>query len=121
MCAGTGLGLASIYGIVHQCGGTVLVSSKPGEGSTFKVYLPRSSDGLQEKVKIEHNPGTLTGTETILLVDDSEPLREMILGVLLRNGYSVLVASDRVMALERSRSHHGTIHLLITDIVMPRM
>ena len=118
---GTGLGLATIYGIVHQCGGTVLVSSKPGAGSTFEVYLPRASDGVVEKGNDGHSLHKLTGTETILLVDDSAPLRKMMLGVLSQKGYSVLEAADGVTALELSRNYAGTIHLLITDIVMPRM
>ena len=78
--AGTGLGLATIYGIAHQCGGTVLVSSSPGAGSAFRVYLPRSSNDVWEKLTTDHSIHRLTGTETILLVDDSAPLRKMMLG-----------------------------------------
>ena len=119
--AGTGLGLATIYGIAHQCGGTVLVSSSPGGGSTFRVYLPRSSKDVLEKSTTDRGIHRLAGTETILLVDDSAPLRNMMLGVLSQKGYSVLDAADGVTALEISRNYAGTIDLLITDIVMPRM
>jgi len=119
--AGTGLGLATIYGIAHQCGGTVLVSSSPCGGSTFRVYLPRSSKDVLEKSTTDRGIHRLAGTETILLVDDSAPLRNMMLGVLSQKGYSVLDAADGVTALEISRNYAGTIDLLITDIVMPRM
>jgi signal transduction histidine kinase/CheY-like chemotaxis protein len=118
---GTGLGLASVYGIVKQTGGAVLASSRPGEGSIFKVFLPRSSDGIAPAAGVSRNLQGLTGTETILLVDDSSSLRKMIQGILSRKGYSVMEAEDGDRALELSRSYAGVIHLLITDVVMPHM
>ncbi len=117
---GTGLGLATVYGIVKQSGGEVLVSSKPGSGSIFSVYLPRSQGGLTIATAKRNLP-RVTGSETILLVDDSRPLRELTSEVLSRQGYLVLEAADGVSALEISRTYTGVIHLLITDIVMPRM
>lgn len=118
---GTGLGLATVYGIARQSGGDVSVSSRPREGSTFKVYLPRSSDAIASKVVVERNLQRLAGTETVLLVDDSAPLRKMIMEVLSRKGYSVMEAVDGIQAWELSKNYTGVIHLLITDVVMPRM
>jgi len=118
---GTGLGLATVYGIVRQSGGDVSVSSRPGEGSTFKVYLPRSSDAIAIKVVVGRNFQRLAGTETVLLVDDSAPLRKLTMEVLSRNGYSVMEAVDGIQAWELSKNYTGVIHLLITDVVMPRM
>lgn len=98
-----------------------MVSSSPGAGSTFRVYLPRLSNDVLEKLTTDRSIHRLTGTETILLVDDSAPLRKMMLGMLSQKGYSVLDAADGITALEISRNYAGTIDLLITDIVMPRM
>jgi len=118
---GTGLGLATVYGIVKQTGGAVLVSSQLGAGSVFKVYLPQSSDGMAPAGAVSRDSPGLSGTETILLVDDSSSLRKMIQEVLSHKGYSVMAAEDGIQALELSRSYAGLIELLITDIVMPRM
>jgi PAS domain S-box-containing protein len=118
---GTGLGLSTLYGIVHQCGGTVLVSSKPGAGSTFRVCLPRSLEGIETKAAVGSILPILSGNETVLLVDDSAPLRKLMLELLSRQGYTVLEAADGILALEVSKNYPGIIHLLITDMVMPRM
>ena len=118
---GTGLGLATVYGIVKQIGGVVLASSQTGAGSVFEVYLPRSCDGIAPTVVVSRNPQSLTGTETILLVDDSSSLRKMIQEILSHKGYSVMTAQDGIQALELSRAYSGVIDLLITDIVMPQM
>jgi signal transduction histidine kinase/ActR/RegA family two-component response regulator len=118
---GTGLGLSTLYGIVHQCGGTVLVSSKPGAGSTFRVYLPSSLEDVVTKAAVGSTLQRLSGNETVLLVDDSAPLRKLMLELLSRQGYSVLEAADGILALEVSKNYPGIIHLLITDMVMPRM
>jgi len=118
---GTGLGLSTVYGIVKHAGGAVLASSRPGAGSMFRVYLPRSSDDVAKPAVFERDPKRLTGTETLLLVDDSAPLRKMTREILSRKGYSVMEAADGIQAWELSKSYDGKIHLLITDIVMPRM
>ncbi len=118
---GTGLGLATVYGIVKQSGGEILVTSKPGTGTIFKVYLPRSSEDMTVDEPVHRSVQRLTGSETILLVEDSAPLRELTREVLSLKGYSIIEAADGVLALELSRNYVGTIHLLITDIVMPRM
>jgi two-component system cell cycle sensor histidine kinase/response regulator CckA len=118
---GTGLGLATLFGIVKQWGGAVSVSSTPGAGSIFKVYLPRSSHRSSTKGKRNRRPQRVVGTETVLVVDDSAPLRELLQGILSREGYNVLDAADGLQAWELSRSYLGKIHLLITDMVMPHM
>jgi two-component system cell cycle sensor histidine kinase/response regulator CckA len=118
---GTGLGLATVYGIVRQSGGDVSVFSRPGEGSTFKVCLPRSSEAITTKAIVEGKYQGLIGTETVLLVDDSAPVRKLTMEVLRHKGYSVMEAEDGIQAWELSKNYAGVIHLLITDVVMPRM
>jgi len=118
---GTGLGLSTLYGIVKQCGGAVSVSSTPGVGSIFKVYLPRSSNRSNREGELDRRPQRLVGTETVLVVDDSAPLRELLRGILSRKGYTVLEAADGLLAWELSRNYPGIIDLLITDMVMPHM
>jgi len=118
---GTGLGLATVYGIVKQNGGFVWVYSEPGLGTTFKVYLPRVQP-LNSEVRItkpaEHSP---RGCETVLLVEDEASVREASRQFLTQCGYTVLEASDGEAALSASREHRGAIHLMITDVVMPRL
>ena len=118
---GTGLGLATVYGIVKQSGGYVWVYSEPGHGTTFKVYFPRFAEvGASEKADIAPK-ATPQGSETILLVEDAEPLRELTRLFLEGAGYTVLEASSGAEALEKSRGHTGPIHLLVTDVIMPGM
>jgi two-component system, cell cycle sensor histidine kinase and response regulator CckA len=117
---GTGLGLATVNGIVKQNGGDIAVYSELGVGSIFKLHLPCSNEQLAEEV-VSKTPEKLSGDETILLVEDSPGLRSLTRELLSRQGYSVLEAPDGVEALELSRTYEGTIHLMITDIVMPRM
>jgi len=117
---GTGLGLSTVYGIVKQSEGTVWVYSEVGVGTIFKVYLPRHEGAAAAEIT-PAPPATEPGHETILLVEDEKPLRELFARVLTNNGYRVLDASDPDHALEICRQHPGKIHLLLTDIVMPKM
>jgi CheY-like chemotaxis protein len=118
---GTGLGLATVYGFVKQSGGYVWVYSELGQGTTFKIYLPQVQ-GEAEKERRSIGPDKLVkGTETILLVEDEESLRELTRDLLLQSGYAVLEASDGLEALAIAQQHKGSIHLVLTDVVMPRM
>jgi PAS domain S-box-containing protein len=115
---GTGLGLSTVYGIVKQSDGYVWVYSEVGVGTTFKIYLPRVDEAAQ--LAREERPGALAGgTETVLLVEDEESLREMLREILDANGYSVLVARDGAEALRMSAAHAGPIQLMVTDVIMP--
>ena len=118
---GTGLGLSTVYGIVKQSGGNILVYSEPGEGTTFKIYLPCVRTGAaavsQEKLPDEE----FGGTETILLVEDEEMVRNLAKLVLVTNGYTVLEARNGEEALQVFEKHEETVHLVLTDVVMPRM
>lgn len=119
---GTGLGLSTVYGIVRQSGGHICVYSEVGIGTTFKVYLP-SRDAVVETAASEPTvpPDTLRGCETILLVEDQRPVRAMVRTVLERQGYKVLEAEDGAAAGLISEEFPGDIHLLLTDVVMPRL
>ena len=116
---GTGLGLATVYGIVKQSGGSILADSEPGKGATFTIFLPRIDAGI--KVGCEPAPSPLGGTETILVVEDQQQLRKMVARVLRGFGYRVLEAADPGEALLQSEGYAGAIHLLLTDVVMPGM
>jgi CheY-like chemotaxis protein len=115
---GTGLGLSTVYGIVKQAGGFVWVYSEVGRGTTFKIYLPRV-DEAASAADPKRDVGPLQGTETVLLVEDEDSLREISREVLAGNGYRVLEASDGTAAIAVARAHAGPIHLLLTDVVMP--
>lgn len=117
---GTGLGLATVYGIIKQHGGGILLYSEPGKGTTFKIYLPVSEDSVVEKTAPEPVE-TLRGFETVLLVEDNEQVRNMTANILNRRGYHVLQAENGKEALELLKTHAPTIHLLLTDVVMPEM
>jgi len=119
---GTGLGLATVYGIVRQSGGHIRVHSEPGRGATFEVYLPRVEGLLPAPAETSGRSGTASeGRETVLVVEDEEMVRELVCEVLRGNGYTVLEAQDGEEALRISGRHGGPIHLLVTDMVMPRM
>ncbi len=120
MGKGTGLGLATVYGIVKQSGGYIWVYSEPGQGSTFKIYLPR----VEELAEKAHQAGTAAsprGTETVLVVEDEEEVRELVVKSLQKYGYQVLATGDVDRAVKLAEEHAGPIHLLMTDVVLPKM
>jgi two-component system cell cycle sensor histidine kinase/response regulator CckA len=118
---GTGLGLATVYGIIKQSGGSIWVYSEPGHGTTFKIYLPRvdaiPSDDSSCNQLSENRPGT----ETILLVENAEPLRALAKEFLRGSGYAVLEAENGKEAIRIAMGFGGPIHLLLTDVIMPEM
>ena len=116
---GTGLGLATVYGIVKQSKGFVWVSSEPGKGSTFKIYLPVVDATGAADLPAAAASEILDGTETVLVVEDQPEVRAVIRETLQRHGYTVVEAASGAEALVRSREYSGTIHLLFTDVVMP--
>jgi CheY-like chemotaxis protein len=117
---GTGLGLATVYGIVKQSGGFIWVYSEPGQGATFKIYLPRVDDPISPPTP-SRPQATAGGTETILIAEDAPGVRGVVQEVLRRQGYTVLAAPDGKSALALAAAHSGPIHLLITDVIMPEM
>jgi len=116
---GTGLGLATVYGIVKQSGGYVWVYTERGQGTTFKVYLPRAAGTGVEKSVAPAEPATLRGSETILLAEDEPTVRTIVREALVRQGYTVLEAASPEAAIQIAEQHRGPIHLLLTDVVMP--
>ncbi len=119
---GTGLGLATVYGIVKQSGGYIWVYSEPDHGTTFKVYLPRVEEAAADKPTVQAAPaGPPLGHETILVVEDEPQLRDLTRQFLETRGYTVLVAEHGAAAIDVARRHKGVIHLLLTDIIMPVM
>jgi PAS domain S-box-containing protein len=117
---GTGLGLATVYGIVAQSGGAVDVESAPAEGAAFTIYLPITTES-DDEVVVSSKTGPLRGLETILLVEDDQAVRTLARDALRRFGYRVVEATDGEHALEVSSRHEGDIHLVLTDVVMPKM
>lgn len=117
---GTGLGLSTVIGIVSQSGGHIGVKSELEQGTTFTLSLPRVSEELtpaQGFVEVQE----LRGDETILLVEDAGPVRKLVERYLTRHGYTVLEASSSIAALRHARRHPGSIHMLLTDVILPRM
>jgi two-component system, cell cycle sensor histidine kinase and response regulator CckA len=118
---GTGLGLATVYGIVKQSGGHIEVYSETGRGTTFKIYLPRVREALPSSPSSAAPFVVPRGTETILLVEDEEALRRLSKMALESSGYTVLEAPNGEEALTICQQHATIVHLLLTDVVMPKM
>jgi PAS domain S-box-containing protein len=121
---GTGLGLATVYGIVQQSKGHISVSTAPGEGTIFKIYLPQVKEPVEPAKPAKPTPATVKtkrGSVTILLVEDDPAVRLITNKFLQKRGYTVLEALDSTEAVQICRQHEGPIHLLLTDVVMPRM
>jgi PAS domain S-box-containing protein len=117
---GTGLGLATVYGVVKQSGGYIWLYSEPGQGTTFKIYLPRVEEAVEE-TRPARVPEPPLGSETILLVEDERDVREVAREFLSLSGYTVLEARGGAEAIEIAARHSQPIHLLVTDMVMPGM
>ena len=118
---GTGLGLATVYGIVKQSGGSIWVYSEPGQGASFKIYLPRVEEALDASTTAKPGLDTPRGNETILLAEDETPVRKLARHVLEKQGYTVLEASSGSEAIQVSERYPGQIDLLLSDMVMPGM
>ncbi|HZE97430.1 MAG TPA: response regulator [Planctomycetota bacterium] len=118
---GTGLGLATVYGIVKQSGGDIWVYSEPDRGTVFKIYFPRLEESPEQSAKPAARVGIVKGTETVLLAEDSDVVRRLLRELLTSNGYKLLEARHGGEALEISRGFEGKIDLLVTDMVMPQM
>jgi CheY-like chemotaxis protein len=118
---GTGLGLSMVYGVIAESGGRISVESEPDRETTFTIHLPVTRDEAPSPVSAPVPHQHLRGTETILLVEDEQPIRQLVRKVLVRYGYDVLEASDVTHALEIAKGHPAPIHLLLSDVVMPEL
>jgi signal transduction histidine kinase/CheY-like chemotaxis protein len=121
MGKGTGLGLATVYGVVKQSGGYIWVDSDPGKGTSFKIFLPETREVVSATSRENHMDSRPPGVGTVLLAEDEEALRDLASQFLRANGYSVLVAKDGLHALEIAEQRWNSIDVLVTDVVMPRM
>jgi CheY-like chemotaxis protein len=118
---GTGLGLAMVYGIVKNHNGFISCTSDPGEGTTFKIYLPTLEREVQVVDEKESRAPIMRGSETILLVDDEELIRDLVVQVLGESGYTVITASDGKSGVELYGKQQAQIDLVILDLIMPEM
>ena len=118
---GTGLGLSTVYGIVKQNKGFIWVYSEPEQGTTFKVYLPRVERDVQAEEKERTCVEYLGGSETVLIVEDDDSLRNFAQKALQQHGYRTLAAENGEEALKVGKEHDGQIDLMLTDVVMPKM
>jgi two-component system cell cycle sensor histidine kinase/response regulator CckA len=118
---GTGLGLSTVYGIMKQSGGYISVYSELGRGTTFKSYLPRIEQSVTQVTPVRNTKDLVRGWETILLVEDAQPLRELARELLETKGYTVLEAANGADAIQVAEKYGKPIHLLLTDVVMPGM
>src|SRR5690349_18325364 len=119
---GTGLGLATVYGIVKQSGGYIAVTSEPGKGTTFQIYLPAETDPASMATDgTGSSEATPEGSGTILLVEDEKPVRALARRVLEQAGYTVLEAADGLEGARVAEGFEGEIDLLLTDVVMPNL
>ena len=118
---GTGLGLSTTYGIVKQSGGSIWVYSELGQGSTFKIFLPRCEEALEVLPSVPAAAAPLTGTEVALLVEDEPDVRRLVEKLLTLQGYKVLAAAGPSDAIAMARDFEGPIDILVTDVIMPGM
>jgi two-component system, cell cycle sensor histidine kinase and response regulator CckA len=116
---GTGLGLSTVYGVVKQSGGFIWVYTELGKGATFKIYLPRVDAALEDAAHAPSSSQVMRGTETVLLAEDEQDVREVAREFLESAGYTVLLAANGAEALARAEEHRGAIDLLVTDMIMP--
>jgi two-component system cell cycle sensor histidine kinase/response regulator CckA len=119
MARGTGLGLATVYGIVKQSQGWIAVRSEPGKGTTFEIYLPRVAARDTAEAPAPAAGAPLGGFETVLVVEDQSEVRAFAVSALAARGYRVLDAGDGAEAMALCRRYSGPIHLLLTDVVLP--
>jgi CheY-like chemotaxis protein len=118
---GTGLGLATVFGIVKQSGGHITVYSEVGKGTTFKIYLPKDETSVESTTPKKTPPALPRGTETILVVEDEDMMRNLACRILQAQGYTILQAQNGDEALQVYEQHQGSIHLILTDVIMPKM
>jgi PAS domain S-box-containing protein len=118
---GTGLGLATVYGIVMKHDGYISVDSRLGEGTIFRIYIPAADSTTTESTQDVTRPKAMEGKETVLVVEDSDQILALANRILSRQGYEVLVAANGTEGLEKIKAHDGRVHLILTDVVMPDM